>query len=43
MLDARGGFPEANNGRCLAIRNKPWTQILALTTPTLIIQTSRYH
>ncbi|GLT73005.1 hypothetical protein SLA2020_448950 [Shorea laevis] len=40
-LDARGGFPKAKNGRCLAIRNKPWTQIVALTTPSLIIQTSR--
>ncbi|KAB1209194.1 Sodium/pyruvate cotransporter BASS2, chloroplastic [Morella rubra] len=39
--DVRGGFPEAKTGGCLAIRHKPWSPIVALTTPSLIIQASR--
>lgn len=43
FLDVRDGFPVAKNVRCCAIRNKPWSPIVALSssTPSLIVQTSR--
>ncbi|KAL4653953.1 hypothetical protein ACB092_01G343000 [Castanea dentata] len=40
-LDVRDGFPVAKNGRCCTIRNRPWSPIVALTPPSLIVQTSR--
>lgn len=40
-LDARAEFPDAKNGRCLAIRNRPCSQTVALRAPSLILQTSR--
>ncbi|KAK4604278.1 hypothetical protein RGQ29_012682 [Quercus rubra] len=41
ILDVRDGFPVAKNGRCCTIRNRPWSPIVALTPPSLIVQTSR--
>ncbi|KAM4125281.1 hypothetical protein ACB094_01G297200 [Castanea mollissima] len=40
-LDVRDGFPVAKNGRCCTIRNRPWSPIVALTPPSLIVQASR--
>ncbi|XP_050271792.1 sodium/pyruvate cotransporter BASS2, chloroplastic isoform X1 [Quercus robur] len=40
-LDVRDWFPVAKNGRCCTIRNRPWSPIVALTPPSLIVQTSR--
>ncbi|KAM4133058.1 hypothetical protein ACJW30_01G299500 [Castanea mollissima] len=41
ILDVRDGFPVAKNGRCCTIRNRPWSPIVALTPPSLIVQASR--